>query len=326
MISNNYSKSDIKVSLAPLQGITDYHYRNTFNTHFNGLDVAYTPFLRLDNGSEIKRSQIKDILPDNNKNIRVIPQILTNKPEEFIFLSKYLFDLGYEEINWNLGCPFPMVAKRQMGSGLLPYPEKIKNILEKVFGVIQTKVSIKMRLGYENEEDICHILPILDKFPLSEIIIHARIGKQMYKGIANIDIFEKCLDLSTHELSYNGDIDSLETFQQLNNRFKTVNNWMIGRAAISNPFLIEEIKQGKRCSNSTKLERFSTFHFDLYEQFTNTLSGPGHILGKMTHLWEYFSKSFSNSRKVYKKIKKSNSINKFEESLHQIFNEEDWIV
>ncbi len=326
MISNNYSKSDIKVSLAPLQGITDYHFRNKFNEHFNGFDEAYTPFLRLDKGSEIKRSQIKDVLPENNKELRVIPQILTNSAEEFIYFSKYLFDLGYEEINWNLGCPFPLVAKRQMGSGLLPFPEKIEQILEKALPVIPAKVSIKMRLGYESENDIFSVLPILDKFPLTEIIIHSRIGKQMYKGVANFDLFEKCIDLSHHNLAYNGDIDSLETFEQLNNRFKTINSWMIGRSAISNPFLIEEIKLNKSFSTDIKLERFSAFHFDLYAQFTNTLSGSGHILSKMAHLWEYFSKSFSNSRKVYKKIKKSNTIVKFEEALHQIFNNEDWIA
>jgi len=315
-----------KISLAPLQGITDYYFRNAFQTHFKGLDEVYTPFLRLDKKKTLKSSQIKDILPENNSKIRVIPQILTNSVQDFIYLSNYLADLGYEEINWNLGCPFPMVAKRQMGSGLLPYPEKIEHILEQVVNTIPIKLSIKMRLGYENEEEIYKILPLLDKFSLTEIIIHARIGKQMYKGNANPDAFEKCINLTKHQLSYNGDIISLESFQQLNKRFETINSWMIGRSAISNPFLIEEIKKGETCNKSQKIERFSDFHSDLYEQFSNTLSGSGHILSKMTHLWEYFSQSFSNSRKVYKAIKKSNSIRKFEEKIHHIFNKEDWIA
>ena len=148
----------------------------------------------------------------------------------------------------------------------------------------------------------------------------------MYKGDANPEAFEKCINLTKHKLAYNGDINGLESFQELNNRFKTINSWMIGRSAISNPFLIEEIKEGKIASNSQKLERFSKFHADLYEQFSSTLSGSGHILSKMTHLWEYFSQSFSNSRKVYKAIKKSNSIRKFEENIHHIFNKEDWIA
>ncbi len=320
------TKPSCKIALAPLQGITDYYFRNTFNTHFKGLDEAYTPFLRLDKGRGLKSSQIKDILPENNTQFKIIPQILTNSVTDFIFLSEYLHDFGYEEINWNLGCPFPMVAKRQMGSGILPYPEKIAQILEQVMGRISTKLSIKMRLGYENEEEIDKILPLLDKFPLTELIIHARIGKQMYKGRANPNAFEKCINLTKHKLTYNGDIESFASFKELGNRFKTINSWMIGRSAISNPFLIEEIKEGKTYNDLQKLERFSNFHADLYEQFSNTLSGSGHILSKMTHLWEYFSQSFSNSRKVYKSIKKSNSIRKFEENIHQIFNKEDWIA
>ena len=319
-------KSNCKISLAPLQGITDYHFRNLYNSHFKGIDEFYTPFLRLDKKKALKTSQVKDIQPENNKEIKVIPQILTNSVDDFIFLSKYLFNLGYPEINWNLGCPFPMVAKRQLGSGLLPYSEKIDSILNQIIEIIPTKLSIKMRLGYENESEIDKVLPLLDKYPLTEIIIHTRIGKQMYKGNANPNEFEKYINLSKHQLSYNGDIDSLEKFNQLNNRFNDVNKWMIGRSAISNPFLIEEIKNKAKCNNLLKLERFAAFHNDLYEQFLSSLSGSGHVLSKMTHFWEYFSQSFSNSRKVFKAIKKSNSISKFEENIHSILHNEDWIA
>lgn len=315
----------VEISLAPLQGISDYYFRNAFNIYFGGMDKAFTPFIRL-NGGKIKASQVKDVLPENNENIKLVPQILTNSVDEFVFLANNLAGLGYPEINWNLGCPFPMVAKRQMGSGLLPYPEKIEQLLEKVMHAISVKLSIKMRLGYENENEINKILPFLDKFPLSEIIIHARTAKQMYKGEAKPLAFEKCMKLSKHVLSYNGDINSFAKFNELNALFKTINSWMIGRPAISNPFLFEEIKTGKILSADKKLERFSGFHAYLYEQYSNSLSGPGHVLNKMLHFWEYFSQSFTNSRKVYKRIKKANSIGRFEESTHFIFNNEQWTV
>ena len=323
MKHNKLPAKQYEILLAPLQGITDYYFRNAFNVHFLGLDKAYSPFIRL-KGGKIKTSQIKDVLPENNNGLNLIPQILTNSVDEFIFLANYLADFGYPEINWNLGCPFPMVAKRQMGSGMLPYPERIEQLLEKVMPIIPVKLSIKMRLGYESEHEISNILPLLDKFPISEIIIHTRIGKQMYKGQANPAAFESCMKLTKHKLAYNGDVDSLATFEELDTRFKTVNSWMIGRAAISNPFLIEEIKTGEYLTANKKMERFSEFHTDLYEQYSGTLSGSGHILNKMLHFWEYFSQSFTNSRKVYKAIKKSNSINKFEESIHRIFNNEQW--
>jgi len=314
-----------KFSLAPLQGITDYRFRNVFSQHFIGLDAAYTPFIRLQNDKTIKKSQLIDILPDNNRGLNIIPQILTNEVEEFLYLSKYLFDLGYAEINWNLGCPFSMVAKKALGSGLLPFAERIEHILNKVVPQIQSKLSIKMRLGYENENDILKIMPILNQFPLTEIIVHPRVGKQMYKGVTNPDMVEKCLEISIHNIAYNGDIQSLESYNKLEKRFTKINSWMIGRAAISNPFIFEELKSGERIRISEKLERFSEFHNHLFDNYVENLSGPGHLLIKMQGLWENFSLSFSNNKKVHKRIKKAKSIGQFQAAIHEIFNGEQFI-
>jgi len=312
-------------SLAPLQGITDYHFRNLFNQYFKGLDSAYTPFIRLQSDKTIKKSQLIDISPDNNKSLKIIPQILTNDADEFIYLGKYLSDLGYSEINWNLGCPFSMVAKRQLGSGLLPFPERIGEILEKVMPELPCKLSIKMRAGYEKDDDILKVIPVLNQFPLTEIIIHPRVGKQMYKGTANADVVEKCLEICTHKISYNGDIENLESFQELDKRFEKINSWMIGRAAISNTSLIEELKTGTKIPAQKKLEQFGEFHYALFESYNNSLSGPGHLLIKMLSFWEYFSLSFSNSKKVYKKVKKAQSISQYQAAIHEIFNEEGFV-
>ena len=131
-----------KISLAPIQGITDYQFRNTFQKFFEGVDVFCSPFLRLDKDMQLKGSKVKDVLPENNTNINLVPQILTNNSEEFIYLSKYLFDLGYKHLNWNLGCPFAMVINRELGSGLLPHFNRINNLLEKVIPEIQLSLSI----------------------------------------------------------------------------------------------------------------------------------------------------------------------------------------
>jgi len=312
-------------SLAPLQGITDHHFRNLFNMHFNGLDKVFTPFIRLQNDKTIKNSQILDIEPENNKEINIIPQILTNDVEEFIFLAKYLSGLGYSEINWNLGCPFPMLVKRQLGSGLLPFSDRIGEILEKVLPVISCKLSIKMRSGYENETDILKVIPNLNTFPLTEIIIHPRVGVQMYKGFANASVVKKCMEICNHKLVYNGDIHDIESFQEIEKRLKTIESWMIGRAAISNPFIFEELKSGEKIPSAKKMERFSQFHLSLIESYTESLSGSGHLLTKMLGFWEYFSLSFSNNKKVYKRIKKAHSIGKYNSAIHEIFNEEEFI-
>lgn len=313
-----------KILLAPIQGITDYQFRNTLNKFFEGVDSMYSPYLRVDKDMKLKNSKVKDVLPEYNKTINLVPQIMTNKPEEFIYMSKFLFDKGYGHINWNLGCPFAMVTNCELGAGLLPHHNKIEDILEKVFPVIPVKLSIKMRIGLENEKDIFNILPILDKFPILEIIIHPRTGKQMYKGQVNTDIFEKCLDITKHNICYNGDINTLEDYSNLSCRYKTVNSWMLGRGLVANPFLAMQINQNDKKFPENKMDIFKNFHDELCEQYLSNLSGPSHLLNKMRIFWEYFSLSFSNSHKVYKRVKKATSISKYRTAVEINCAEENW--
>ena len=313
------------ISLAPLQGITDYHFRTVFYEYFAGVKHFYTPYLRLLKDGSIKNSQQKDVAPENNRKIALIPQIMTNKVNEFLFFDHYLFDLGYSEINWNLGCPFPMVTNKKLGAGMLEHPNLLNKILDRAMPKLKCKLSVKMRVGNLDENEFKSILPVLNNFPLSEIIVHPRIGKQLYKGKANSDIFEEMLSLTQHKLAYNGDIDSIETFQMLQSRFPSVEHWMIGRKLIANPFLASDILSlNSKCSDRKK--HFQSFHDNLFEIYSEKLEGSGHLLSKMLHLWEYFSDSFTNSKKVYKRIKKAKNIYKYDNAIAEIFNNEEFIA
>jgi tRNA-dihydrouridine synthase len=314
-------ETNIKILLAPLQGLTDYIYRKTFSKYFQGIDLSYSPFLRIERG-EIRKSKIKDVLPENNKGIKLIPQILTNDTNDFLYLVNLLKDMEYDEINWNLGCPFPMLTKQGMGSGMLQYPEKIKQILDEIFPLVNCKLSIKMRNGYDNSKSILDILPILNNFPLTEIIIHPRTGKQMYKGDVNLDIFKQCLEISSHNVSYNGDINNIERYQQFHEIFPSINSIMIGRGILANPFLASEIKKLTQPDN--KKEIIGKFHDSLFEQYCSVLSGDSHILNKMVPLWEYLSTSFTNNKKIFKAIKKTNKVNKYELTVRDILKNEEW--
>ena len=318
--------NELKLSLATIQGITDHVFRALFAKHFNGVDAVYTPFIRLQNDGTIKKSQLKDIAPENNTFISTVPQVLVNSGNDFIYLSKLLIDYGFKEINLNMGCPYPMVANRKLGSGLLPFPGMIKALFDEVFEKVNAGISVKMRTGYADRNEISEVLPVLNSYPLSEIIIHPRIGRQMYTGKADYEWFEHCKALTVHSLAYNGDIDSVATFHFLSEKLKGINSWMIGRTAISNPFIFEEIKSGKNVSSEKKMERFAEFHNGLIETYSENLSGPGHLLTKMLGFWEYFSLSFSNSKKVYKKIKKAKSVNQYNSAIYEIFNEEIYMV
>ncbi len=303
---------------SPLQGFTDFRFRNAQNKYFGGIDTFYSPYIRLNGKLVVKSSYERDLLPENNKDLEVIPQIITNDEEEFLFVAKYVQQLGYKELNWNLGCPYPMVTKSGMGSGLISNPQKINSILDRAHSESDIIVSMKMRLGYENSEEILDVLPILDNYPIKNIAIHARIGKQLYKGGVHLDAFQHCIDNTKHKLYYNGDITSVTKFHEMQKRFPSIDHWMIGRGLIADPFLPSMIKNNTLAYPENKMELFSAFHDTLYEGYSESLSGQTHILLKMHHLWEYFSVVFSNPHKVFKNIKKSKSIRNYEATVKEI--------
>lgn len=307
---------------SPLQGFTDFRFRNAQQKYFGGIDTFYAPYIRLNGKFKIKSSYERDLLPENNTTLTVIPQVITNDAEEFLFVAKYVQSLGYKELNWNLGCPYPMVTKSGMGSGLICNPTRIDEILHRAHNETDILVSMKMRMGYENNEEILHTFPILDKYPLKNVAIHARIGKQLYKGGVDLDAFQKCIDVAKHQLYYNGDITSVAGFKAMKERFPGITHFMIGRGLIADPFLPQMIKDNTTEYPKDRWKTFEEFHDEIYQQYDAALSGPTPIKMKMLGFWEYFSQSFSDPRKTYKKIKKATNPNKYQAAVKEILNGE----
>lgn len=305
--------------LAPLRGITDVLFRNVFVRHFGGFDSAIAPFINPQQNPSKKTKMLADIFPEDNRRLAVIPQLLNNDATEFLDLAKRLEDLGYTSLNWNLGCPAPMVANKGRGSGLLPHPDDIIELLDEVLPRLNATLSIKMRLGFYEKREGFALLPRLNAYPLEEIIIHPRLGKQMYKGKTDPDGFAECLSLTSHRVVYNGDITTVEIYADLAERFPTVSRWMIGRGVLANPFLAEEVKGRVETDATTRLQRIRAFHDDLMEAYRRKLSGPGHLLGKMKQLWLYLFLSFPDKDKVLKKIKKSTTEQQLLEAVTQMF-------
>lgn len=304
--------------LAPLQSFTDHHFRNAFQAVLGDVDRFYAPYLKMSHSGEINEGPKQDILPKNNPFEIVVPQVMACCAEDFLVMANYISDLGYQEVNWNLGCPYPMVAKRDLGSGILNKPEKVLGILDEVIPKVSLKVGIKMRMGYEDTRDILTLLPALNAYPLSEIIIHARYGKQLYQGTCDHDRFEECIPLTTHQLIYNGDINSVEDFRTLKMRFPTIDHWMVGRGAVSNPFLFEMIQDDTTEFPEDRMEVFHEFLSLLLESHLNTNNNHGNILLKMVHYWEYFANAFEDGHKYYRLVKKAESIHAYEKVLKEI--------
>lgn len=302
------------LSSGPLQGFTDDVFRFVHAQVYGGIDAYFGPYIRLENHKNPKSSQIRDIESPLNKDIHFIPQILSKEPELIIKQIKRLQELKFQQINWNLGCPYPMVTKRGMGSGLLNQPELVKEILNQIFSETTVKLSIKCRLGLENEEEIDQLIKIFNEFELTEIIIHARTARQMYKGLAKPERMIPLIEESKHPIAYNGDIITADDFKRMQELFDgKISHFMIGRGLISNPGLPNEIKGIKPNKRS-----FKKFHDLIIEKYLKRYQ-EHQLLPKMQAFWEYFGMQFPDSRKELKKIKKSRRWDQYLEHTNQLF-------
>lgn len=233
------------IILAPMQGLTELLFRSAYEKVFPGMiDYSISPFLSLTHGN-LKDADKKIIDVDpilNQGSIPVVPQILGKEIPEFIELANRLHEVGYKEVNWNIGCPVRRVTHKHRGSGILPFPQEIEEILSGVVPNIKPSLSIKMRLGFKSKDEIFDIIPILNRYPLSSVTIHPRIGMQQYTGHPDIDTFEKALPLIRHKVIYNGDIVSMREYRMLKARFPGLDDIMIGRGVLYNPTLPVQIK------------------------------------------------------------------------------------
>jgi len=311
-----------KLISSPLQGFTDFHFRNAFHQFFTGIDIFYAPYIRFNGKIVIKSIYERDLKLKNNAVSGLIPQVMTCSADEFIFAANYVRSLGYKELNWNLGCPYPMVTNKGMGSGLIKSPDRIDAILDRVHTETDVIVSMKMRMGYEHAGEILDVFPVLAKYPIKNIGIHARIGAQLYRGGVDLDGFQKCIDNCDQKLYYNGDITSVAIFQELAERFPSIDHWMLGRGLIADPFLPEMIKSQTHDYPDDKVELFSKYHDTLFTAAEQKLTGEKAVIRKMLSYWEYFSTLFSNPTKVVKRIKKAKTYEVYDDAVREIL--ENW--
>jgi tRNA-dihydrouridine synthase len=311
------STAGFHLCLAPLHGVTNRIFRKAYFHHFNGFDEAMAPFILAVEGSNPKGSHFKDLADRQEEGVPLTPQLLGNEAEAFIRTAAILADMGYAEVNWNLGCPYAMVANKARGSGLLPYPERIAEFLDRVCPRISIKLSLKVRLGRESPAEIERLMPVFNDHPLSRLIIHPRVGTQMYKGKVNLEAFEEAAQSSIHEVAYNGDIIDAESFERLRVRFPWIKSWMIGRGALANPFLAAELRGMAPASG--KLARLRAFHEELYASYREELCGPAHALDKMKEVWSYLGPLFRGAETELCRLQGAKNQAAYEEAVARVF-------
>lgn len=311
----------MKYYLAPMEGITGHIYRNAYEKYFHNIDKYFTPFIVPNQSLSLKTKELRDLLPENNEGLNVVPQILTNDAEGFILTANKLKQLGYDEINLNLGCPAGTVVSKKRGSGFLAYPDELDKFLDEIYKISDMKISIKTRLGKERPEEFYNLIEIYNKYPLEELIIHPRTREDFYGNTPNLKMFKEALSLSKHSICYNGDIFTTENYKEIVKEFPEIYKVMLGRGVLANPGLIGEIRE----DNFISKEVLKEFHDEIFENYTILLNEDKNAMYRMKELWGYMSHIFTDNKKYYKKIKKAQKAKDYREAVSRLFEEQEII-
>lgn len=309
----------LPIHFAPLQGYTEAFYRNAHAKYFGGVDTYYTPFVRLERG-DLRRRDVRGIEPEENKVPHLIPQLIASSAEKAEVILSLFIEKGYREVDINLGCPFPLLARRHNGSGILPYPEEVKALLSIVTRYPQISFSVKMRLGWEQPDECLALAPILNDLPLRQITMHPRLGKQGYKGEVDLEGFSAFREVCRLPLVYNGDIHLVEDIQRISKQFPSLVGIMIGRGLLANPALALEYKENRTLAPDEIRKRLKSMHRDVFDDYDILLTGGnGQLLNKMKAFWEYMEPLVD--RKILKAIHKSTGISKYYQAIEAFFNQ-----
>lgn len=311
----------MKYYLAPMEGITGYIYRNAYEKHFGGIDKYFAPFIVPNQNKTLKTKELRDILAEHNEGLNVVPQILTNDSEGFIDTVVKLKQIGYGEVNLNLGCPSRTVVSKNRGSGFLAIRDELDRFLDEIFKIEDMKISIKTRIGRDEPEEFYELIKLYNKYPMEELIIHPRTQKDFYGNKPNLKVFEDAVALSKNTLTYNGDIFTTKDYENITKTYPTVNSVMLGRGLIANPGLMNEIKNNIFINK----ESLKNFHDDILSGYLDMLKDEKNSLYKMKELWGYMIHLFDDNKKYGKKIRKSEKMKDYNEIIKELFNEKEII-
>ena len=306
-------------SFAPLEGITGYIFRNAHHKVFHEIDEYYIPFAAPNMHHSFSPKELRDVDPANNQGMRAIPQLLTNRADYFVTACRELYDMGYREVNLNTGCPSQTVCTKGKGAGMLRDTIALDAFFHEVFKQwnLDMKISVKTRLGIVEESEFDDVLEVLNTYPIDSVILHPRVQKDFYKNPVRPHMFRKAAEELKHPLVYNGDLHSPTDCMAISESYPYLRGIMLGRGLLENPGLVTTLKTG-RAVTSEEIRRFHDIYYTDYAAFG---SGDKQILSKMKELWIFLSKSFPNSERYMKQIKKCSRCDDYERIIDGLFRD-----
>jgi tRNA-dihydrouridine synthase len=298
----------LPIHFAPLQGYTDDAYRRIHHNLIGGIETYYTPFIRMEEGG-LRSKEVRDIRPEYNEGVPVVPQIIMKSLKEFEYLTSEVAQRGYTRIDLNMGCPFPMQARHGRGAGLLAQTDIIRTIAQAIETRPNLRFSVKMRLGWEDKDEWRPVLEVLNTLPLTHITLHPRIGTQQYKGEVDMESFRAFYEACRHPLVYNGDIHTLDDIRSLEEAYPRLAGVMIGRGLLARPSLAIEYATEQEWSDEKQRKLLTDIHQALMEHWQPLMNSDAQLLNKLRTFWEYAEEVVG--RKVYKKLMKSGSLKNY---------------
>lgn len=303
------------IHFAPLQGYTDDVYRRIHHELIGGISTYYTPFVRMEGGG-VRSKDMRDIRPEFNEGVPVVPQIIVKSMKEFDYLVGIVEEKGYKEIDINMGCPFPMQAKHGRGSGLLAHTDIVQELAKAIQEKSHLSFSVKMRLGWEDKEEWKPVLDLLNNIPLKQITLHPRIGTQQYKGKVDMESFDAFYNTCKHPLIYNGDLTTIEDIHRIENSYPKLAGIMIGRGLLARPTLSAEYASEKEYSEAERRNLLHAMHDRLIAHYETTANSEAQIHSRMRLFWEYMETEIG--RKVYKKIMKAGNLKNYLTAVREV--------
>lgn len=289
---------------APMEGITTYTFRSVHIKVFGGCSAYFAPFITPTANEKVGNRCFRDILPRNNEFTWPKVQLLSNDAPAFLDFSQKIKDLGYTEVNLNLGCPSSTVVKKGRGAGFLRDIDALDRFLFEIFKKCDLEITVKTRIGFASGEELDPLIAIYNKYPIKQLCVHPRTREAFYNGVPDMEAFKRVYNLSNAPLCYNGNIFSKEDFLKIKANFPNLEGVMLGRGAVANPAIFREINGGEKLKTAELLE----FHHALADKYLPILGSQVYTLHKLKEIWMYIMWNFPNEKKILKAIKKSSSL------------------
>ena len=307
-MGKNVSETDMKLYFAPMEGVTTMHFRRVHAAMFPGADRYYAPFISPTSDHRFTPREVREIGRENNTGIDLVPQILTKSAEDFLWCASGLADMGYGEVNLNLGCPSATVTAKGKGAGLLRTPEALERLLDGIFAKAEIPVSIKTRIGYAAPEEWEALLALYSRYPIAELIVHCRTREELYGGEPHRGAFSRAREALSVPLCYNGNLFTVEDVRDFEKVEPGAQGVMLGRGAAEDPALFRRLRGGAPCTR----EELRAFHDTLYEMYTAEY-GRLNAMRRMKELWSCLLYRFEDAGEIRRKMMRTKDTGVFDE-------------